>query len=143
VVEIAVVWGLFLIGAGVYWRLYRAAERRSPPLPHLDSLLTATFRAGVSIGGWGSTGNRDGQVRLDPHHLVLEVSKSHRAVVPRAQVRRLVDRGVLGWLVDHAGDEELTFNVRGKDGFAASAARLGWPVQPGGQEAGRAARLSG
>lgn len=128
-VEIVLAWLAFGVGAAVYARARRAAARRSPPRPPLDSLLTATFRAGVGIDGWSTGDGHGDELLLDARHLVLELGRQ-RAVVERSAVLVLLDRGLLGWEVVHSGAQQLTFSLPRREvaGFVVQARRLGWPL---------------
>jgi hypothetical protein len=129
VLEIALVWALGAVLAGLYWWGLQRARRSSPPMPAMDSLLTALFRASVTIESWGNQAFA-GRVQLDGSHLVLTVGRSHRAVVPRSAVHALHPTWPAGWRVEHAGQQPLGFTVHPNErsAFVEHARRLGWPL---------------
>jgi hypothetical protein len=130
VLEIGLGWAFGAAAAAVYWRFLRRARRASPPLPPMDPLLTVRFNATVGIDTWGSSPAYSGHVQLDTRHLVVTLDRGHRAVVERSRVRRLTSHGLFGFVVEHDGEQHLSFGLERRDDarFLAEAQRLGWPV---------------
>lgn len=130
--EIALAWALFGVGAAFYVRALRRAQALSPPMPLLSPGGTRTFRATVRIGSWASGNAYSDQVLVDDRHLVLVMGRRHRAVLRRDEVHALHDAGIFGWLVVHDG-EKREFGVRRKDAAALRQhlERGGWPVRDG------------
>ena len=127
---IAAVWAAGGAAAAVYWRALRRAQQASPPMPVMDPLLTVRYDASIGLGSWWSGNRYSGEVLLDARHLVLALSRRHRAVLERAQVRSLTLHGVFGHVVEHDGAQRLTFGLRRRDreAFTEQARRLGWPL---------------
>lgn len=125
------VWVVFGVGAAAYVRALRRAQAGSPPMPLLSPGGTASD-ATVRIGSWTSGNAYADQVLVDERHLVLVMSRRHRAVLRRDEVHALHDAGVFGWLVVHDGDER-EFGVRRRDAVALRQhlERSGWPVRDG------------